>query len=358
MPGIYDLEVLTEAVTASTSWAELLRRMGFRPSGGRRRVVQEHVRSHGIDTSHFKKKSPWRKYSDEAIREAVASSTTLREVAGKLGARPATGTLSHIRRRILVAGFDTSHFPALNYSPLDLPFTREELATAAAASSSIRSTAELLGIADDSRSRSTLRRMLTEHGVDLSHFTHFRKYIAPDDLRSAVAQSSSYAEVMRRLELAVNDANHRHLQRRTVQLGFDRSHFTRTARRRPQPVGAQSVAGEVLRVQPPGSVRTNHTRLRRALEEIGIGYLCTGCGNPGEWQGVSMTLQIDHINGDWRDNRRQNLRYLCPNCHAITDTWCGRGRGGRRRGPSPSRSTEPDTPAHRPAATMVDDERP
>ncbi|MFJ8271926.1 hypothetical protein ACIQ8G_16520 [Streptomyces sp. NPDC094154] len=28
------------------------------------------------------------------------------------------------------------------------------------------------------------------------------------------------------------------------------------------------------------------------------------------------------MNGDWRDNRRKNLRYLCPNCHSLTETWC------------------------------------
>ncbi|WP_420918477.1 HNH endonuclease [Streptomyces caniscabiei] len=43
---------------------------------------------------------------------------------------------------------------------------------------------------------------------------------------------------------------------------------------------------------------------------------------PGSGEGVPSPCKIDHVNGNWRDNRRENLRYLCPNCHALTETWC------------------------------------
>ncbi|MDX3514103.1 hypothetical protein [Streptomyces caniscabiei] len=188
----YRRERLVPAVAEARNWTDLMRRLDLRTSGGQRRVLQEKVASHGLDTSHFAKRSPWRKYPDAAIAEATASSSSLREVALKLGATPATGTLSHIRRRIDAAGIDISHFPGIDRPELDLPFTTEELRAAAATSHSVRGVARSLGVPDDSRSRATLRRMLRERDVDTQHFTHTRLAIPEDALRTLIPQASSY----------------------------------------------------------------------------------------------------------------------------------------------------------------------
>lgn len=68
--------------------------------------------------------------------------------------------------------------------------------------------------------------------------------------------------------------------------------------------------------------------LRRLVVRHGLldPDVCDDCGQPSNWRGRPMTLELDHINGDRTDNRLENLRFLCPNCHAITDTFRGRNR--------------------------------
>lgn len=53
--------------------------------------------------------------------------------------------------------------------------------------------------------------------------------------------------------------------------------------------------------------------------------LCESCGGV-EWLGKPIPLEVDHINGDRRDNQLENLRILCPNCHAQTPTYKTKNR--------------------------------
>lgn len=64
------------------------------------------------------------------------------------------------------------------------------------------------------------------------------------------------------------------------------------------------------------------------------GYLCEECKN-NEWLNKPITLELEHVDGNSENNNLKNLKLLCPNCHACTNTYkgknIGKGRSNRTR---------------------------
>ena len=74
--------------------------------------------------------------------------------------------------------------------------------------------------------------------------------------------------------------------------------------------------------------RIDRATARKYLAEQ-RGYKCEECGI-SDWQGKKLTLHVDHVDGNPADDRPENLRLLCPNCHSQTP-FLGNANKGRGR---------------------------
>ncbi|KJS56421.1 hypothetical protein VM98_06990 [Streptomyces rubellomurinus subsp. indigoferus] len=264
------------------------------------------------------------KYTRELLAELAAESSSVNEMMRKLGVPIRRGAHDYLSKRLRHHGIDTSHFDQGCRAGRQHQYSREVLTKAAAAATTLDEMLIALDREPNRYNRSYLRRRIKEYGIDASHFPAPGTIYTKELLQEAVTACHSVAGVVRYLDRRQAGGTQAHIGRRIKDLGIDTSHFTGQAHGRGKHSPTRISADQLLVQRPQGAKRIPGTRIRRALAELGRPELCEDCGTGPEWRGRPMTLEVDHINGDWSDNRPENLRLLCPNCHSVTPTYCRR----------------------------------
>lgn len=142
-------------------------------------------------------------------------------------------------------------------------------------------------------------------------------------LRAAVEGAQSLAEILRRLGLRAAGANHAALRAACAEFDIDLPVIDRAALARKH-LGKAAPRLEDILID---GISLNSGNLKRKLLSEGLlKNECSECGLADQWNGKPLVLHLDHINGNRLDNRLENLRLLCPNCHSQTPTYAGRSK--------------------------------
>lgn len=148
-------------------------------------------------------------------------------------------------------------------------------------------------------------------------------------LEDLCVNSYSYMEVLRKAGRKIAGGSCETLKNKIEEFGIDISHFT-GQRWFDTPGKVSNFTGQSKEKYKFDEIFIKNSPVRRKVirEYIKrhnlLEYKCEKCNCDGKWQDGEISLELDHINGDNTDNRLENLRYLCPNCHALTDTYRGR----------------------------------
>lgn len=134
-------------------------------------------------------------------------------------------------------------------------------------------------------------------------------------LRELVRISESFTEVCRLLNKKPVGGTITNMKLMCDRWSIDYSHMTNQGWMKGKVSPKRTSADQRLVMGSPCDHRISASRLRRSLFELGFEHKCNCCGI-SEWNGKDLVLEIDHIDERYWNNTRENLQFLCPNCHS------------------------------------------
>ena len=135
-----------------------------------------------------------------------------------------------------------------------------------------------------------------------------------EELINAVISSCSMAQVLRAINLSPSGSNYKFVKSKIKSFKLDTSHFLGQAWSKGTTRNyIPKISFDKILVKNSSYLWTSSLK-RRLLKEGLLEDKCYKCGIT-EWLGASLSLQLEHKNGDNTDNRIENLTLLCPNCH-------------------------------------------
>ena len=147
-----------------------------------------------------------------------------------------------------------------------------------------------------------------------------------EEFREAVKSSFSIRMVLKKIGVRPTGGNYSVAHRRIERMGLDISHFTGAAhlKGKTHNWAKKTPLSDLLVKNFLGGVTTHKIKLRLIKEGL-LQRKCYNCGI-SEWQGRQLSLELEHKNGNRKDNRIENLELLCPNCHSLTETYRGKNK--------------------------------